>query len=77
MRMLKLLVVVILVMMAGLMGYAYFGDMEPMRVETRQGISTGEAPASGQANPPASDGTATTNATANAPLPVAGEDATD
>lgn len=38
MRLLKLLVVLILAAVIGLVGYAYLGDMEPSRTETRQPI---------------------------------------
>lgn len=38
MRLLKLLGVLILAAVAGLIGYAYFGDMNPTRNEVRQPI---------------------------------------
>jgi len=43
MRLLKVLVVLILAAVIGLAGYAYFGDMEPVRSEVRSPI--GGAPA--------------------------------
>ena len=39
MRLLKLIVALILLGVAGLAGYAYFGDMEPRRAETRTPIA--------------------------------------
>ncbi|MGP9805168.1 hypothetical protein [Paracoccus sp. NSM] len=41
MRLIKVLAVVILAAVAGLAGYAYFGDMEPMRHETRLPLQLG------------------------------------
>jgi hypothetical protein len=41
MRLIKLLVVVILAAMIGLAGYAYFGDMEPLRREVRLPLQLG------------------------------------
>lgn len=43
MRLLKVLVVLILAAVIGLAGYAYFGDMQPVRSEVRSPI--GAAPA--------------------------------
>ena len=49
MRLLKVLVVLILAAVIGLAGYAYFGDMQPVRSEVRSPIggapSTPAAPA--------------------------------
>ncbi|SET17695.1 hypothetical protein SAMN04489858_103280 [Paracoccus homiensis] len=39
MRLLKVLVVLILAAVIGLVGYAYFGDMDPKRQEVRQPIA--------------------------------------
>lgn len=55
MRLLKLVVVLILAALIGLAGYAYFGDMEPARKETRQPISTGSAPSTAPAATTATD----------------------
>lgn len=44
MRLLKVLVVLILAAVIGLVGYAYLGDMQPRRVETRVPLAGG-APA--------------------------------
>lgn len=41
MRLIKVLAVVILAAVIGLAGYAYFGDMEPMRKETRLPLQLG------------------------------------
>lgn len=41
MRLIKVLAVVILAAVIGLAGYAYFGDMEPVRKETRQPLQLG------------------------------------
>lgn len=38
MRLLKVLVVLILAAVVGLAGYAYFGDMQPVRTEVRSPI---------------------------------------
>lgn len=40
MRLLKFLVVLVLVAMGGLAGYAYFGDMAPRQTEMRVPIAT-------------------------------------
>ncbi len=41
MRLIKLLAVVILAVLIGLVGYAYFGDMEPVRSEIRSPLQLG------------------------------------
>ena len=41
MRLIKVLAVLILAALIGLAGYAYFGDMEPVRREVRSPLSTG------------------------------------
>ncbi|MDM7458767.1 MAG: hypothetical protein P3W94_005310 [Paracoccus sp. (in: a-proteobacteria)] len=41
MRLIKLLVVVSLAALIGLTGYAYFGDMEPVRREIRTPLTLG------------------------------------
>lgn len=46
MRLLKLVVVVILAAVVALVGYAYFGDMEPRQREVRVPV-TDAAPAAG------------------------------
>lgn len=51
MRLLKVLVVLILAAVIGLAGYAYFGDMQPVRSEVRSPVSGAPAPA------PAANGT--------------------
>ncbi|MBO9455469.1 hypothetical protein J7376_05390 [Paracoccus sp. R12_1] len=43
MRLLKLLVVLILAAMVGLVGYAYLGDMDPVRQEMRTPVTAGGA----------------------------------
>ncbi|MFC3167896.1 MULTISPECIES: hypothetical protein [Paracoccus] len=48
MRLLKVLVVLILAAVIGLVGYAYFGDMQPVRSEVRSPIAGAPAaPAAG------------------------------
>ena len=50
MRLLKVLVVLIMAAVIGLAGYAYFGDMQPVRSEVRSPIGGAPAaPASGTA----------------------------
>lgn len=44
MRLLKVLVVLILAAVIGLVGYAYFGDMQPVRSEVRSPVSGAPAP---------------------------------
>ncbi|MDB6181528.1 hypothetical protein [Paracoccus fistulariae] len=41
MRLLKVLVALILLAVIALAAYAYFGDMEPSRTETREPIAVG------------------------------------
>ena len=45
MRLLKVLVVLILAAVIGLAGYAYLGDMQPVRSEVRSPIGAAPAPA--------------------------------
>lgn len=49
MRLLKVLVVLIVAAVIGLAGYAYLGDMQPVRSEVRSPI--GAAPVTGPAAP--------------------------
>lgn len=39
MRLLKVLMVLILAAVIGLVGYAYFGDMQPVRTEVRSPVA--------------------------------------
>lgn len=43
MRLIKVLVVLILAGVIGLIGYAYLGDMEPVRQEVRSPVTVGGA----------------------------------
>lgn len=45
MRLLKVLVVLILAAVIGLAGYAYFGDMQPVRSEVRTPVAGAPVPA--------------------------------
>ena len=58
MRLLKVLGILILAVVLGLAGYAYFGDMDPVRIEVRnpvQGTPAAPAPAPTPAPAPAAD----------------------
>ncbi|RJL15311.1 hypothetical protein [Paracoccus siganidrum] len=56
MRLLKLVVVLILAALIALVGYAYFGDMDPARKEIRQPIPiTDASPPAGPAAEAAGD----------------------
>jgi len=52
MRMIKVVVVLVLAGLIGLVGYAYFGDMDPNRTEIRSPLQLG---ASSDTSGPASD----------------------
>lgn len=43
MRLLKLVVVLILAALIGIVGYAYLGDMDPVRKEVRSPVTGGSA----------------------------------
>lgn len=55
MRLIKVLAVLILAVLIGLVGYAYFGDMEPVQHEVRTPLAAGTGAPASEATPDAAE----------------------